>query len=158
MADPTQRTSRTPGSGGAWTDLVAGAPGLARRVRARFEANLHHVIGTVRSDGAPRLSGTEVAFEDGDVRLGMMPRSRKLADVRRDPRVELHSAPLEEDLAQGDAKLSGTLVADDDVDADGPGEYFSLQIHRAGLVRVADEELVFSVWTPRKGVRTIRRR
>jgi hypothetical protein len=34
----------------------------------------------------------------------------QLCDVRRDPRVELHSAPLEDDLSTGDAKLTGALI------------------------------------------------
>ncbi len=74
----------------SWADIATADPDLAARVRHRFESNLHHVLGTVRPDGSPRLSGSEVSFDD-DVRIGMMPGSRKLADVLRDPRVEIHS-------------------------------------------------------------------
>ena len=58
----------------SWKDFAASAPMLADVVKARFGSNLHHVIGTVRADGSPRLSGTEVTIEDGEVSLGMMPR------------------------------------------------------------------------------------
>ncbi len=92
----------------SWADIATADPDLAARVRHRFESNLHHVHGTVRPDGSPRLSGSEVSFDD-DVRIGMMPGSRKLADVLRDPRVEIHSTPLEDDLANGDARLTGRL-------------------------------------------------
>lgn len=94
----------------AWRDLADAEPEFARAVADRFAANLHHLIATLRRSGAPRISGTEVKIDD-EVRVGMMPDSRKLADVGADPRVEIHSAPLEEDLAAGDAKIAGRLVA-----------------------------------------------
>lgn len=139
----------------SWRRVRDEAPELAASVRARFAANLHHVIGTVRADGAPRLSGTELQIDD-EVWLGMMPGSRKLEDVRRDPRVEIHSAPLEEDLREGDAKLAGRLLDAGPVEGQ-PGSAFTLDIERVGLVRVVDDELVITTWTPGGGVRTIRR-
>ena len=141
-----------------WAAFEADAPDLAERVRARFAANLHHIIGTIRSDGSPRLSGTEIRIEDGDVTVGMMPRSRKLADVQRDPRVEIHSAPLEEDLAGGDAKLAGALVELPAPEGGVPGSYFRLDLVLVSLVRVDGDELVFATWQPERGVRTTRRR
>ena len=68
-----------------WGELEREAPAFATEVRSRFEVNVHHILRTIRPDGSPRLSGTEVRIADGEVTLGMMPRSRKLADVRRDP-------------------------------------------------------------------------
>lgn len=141
-----------------WAAFETGAPDLAARVRERFAANLHHVIGTVRANGSPRLSGTEVRIEDGDVTVGMMPRSRKLADVRRDPRVEIHSAPLEEDLAGGDAKLAGALVEFPAPEGGVPGSYFRLDLELVSLVQVDGDELVFTTWRPGRGVTTTRRR
>lgn len=146
------------GAHATWADLLEASPELAERLAARFTANLHHVIGTIREDGAPRLSGTEVTIADGRVTVGMMPDSRKLADVRRDPRVEVHSAPLDDDLAHGDAKLAGVLVAIPEPDGGVPGSYFELRIRVASLVRVEGDELMFTVWRPDRGSRTIRRR
>lgn len=146
------------GVGAAWADLLEDSSELAERIAARFAANLHHVLGTVREDGAPRLSGTEVRIAEGRVTFGMMPGSRKLADVRRDPRVEVHSAPTDDDLAHGDAKLAGVLVAVTEPDGGVPGSYFELRIRLASLVRVEGDELVFTVWRPDRGSRTIRRR
>lgn len=75
---------RGPGGGGAsWGGFVEAAPDLAGRIRARFAANLHHVMGTVRPEGAPRLSGTEVRIGDDQVTVGMMPGSRKLDEIGR---------------------------------------------------------------------------
>jgi hypothetical protein len=140
-------TTTNVGTSASWAELVAAAPELAERVRRRFVANLHHVLGTIRPTGAPRLSGTEVRIDDEHVRLGMMPGSRKLADVRRDPQVELHSAPLEEDLTDGDAKLAGRLRETPAWDPSIPvGTYFALDIELVSLVRVEGEELVLTTW------------
>lgn len=140
----------------SWRRVRDEAPELAASVRGRFAANLHHVIGTVRSGGAPRLSGTEVQIDDDEVRLGMMPGSRKLEDVLRDPRVEIHSAPLEEDLRDGDAKLTGRLVHTGPVEGQ-PGSAFTLDIGRVGLVQVVENGLVLTTWTPDGGLTTTRR-
>lgn len=148
----------TNGNGATWAEFAEDAPELADRIRARFSANLHHVIGTIRADGAPRLSGTEVEIGDDDVTIGMMPRSRKLEDVRRDQRVELHSAPLEEDLADGDAKLAGTLTEVPAPEGGVPGTYLRLDIELASLVQVVGDELVLTTWRPGRATRETRRR
>ena len=150
--------TRTTEGGVPWAAVTAEAPAFAERVRARFVANLHHVIGTVRTDGSPRLSGTEVAIGPNEVTLGMMPGSRKLADVRRDPRVEIHSAPLEADLAHGDAKLTGWLLeTTEPPTAPSVAGSFALRITRVSLVRVADDQLVFTTWDPLRGQQEQRR-
>ena len=144
--------------GASWRDFGEAAPDLAEAVEARFAAHIHHVIGTLRRDGAPRLSGTEVQIEDGRLRVGMMPRSQKLADVRRDPRVEIHSAPLEPDLAGGDAKVAGRLREAGAPDGGQPGSMFELDIELVSMVRVDGDELELTTWRPGRGVRTLRRR
>ncbi len=86
----------------------------------------------------------------------MMSGSKKLSDVRRDPRVELHSAPLETDLAAGDGKLAGWL-AEQGPTAGAGGTSFRLEIRLASLVRVEDDELVLTTWRPGRGLREVRR-
>lgn len=138
-----------------WETFAAADEALAAAVRDRFAANLHHVLGTLRPSGAPRLSGTEVTIDD-HVRIGMMLDSQKLADVQRDPRVELHSAPLETDLAGGDARLTGRLVSDGPIE-EIEGHAFLLDIERVTLIQVNADELVISTWTPGSGTEVIRR-
>src|SRR3954447_9517357 len=109
----------------AWRDVERAEPEFARRVRALFEAGRHKTMATVRADGAPRISGIEAAFEDGELVFGSMPKARKGADLRRDPRFALHSAtvdPVEGAEAQwpGEAKVSGRAVAAG-AGTDGPG-------------------------------------
>lgn len=136
----------------SWTLLCSDAPELARAITDRFQANLHHVLGTIRPDGSARLSGSEVAIDPNGVGIGMMPDSHKLRDVRRDPRVELHSAPLEDDLSTGDAKLTGILVENDTLEGQS-GVAFTLEVTRASLVRVTDDQLQFATWSPTSGLR-----
>jgi pyridoxamine 5'-phosphate oxidase-like protein len=98
-----------------WQDIEKDAPEFAKRVREVFGAGKHKTLATLRKDGSPRISGSELEFADGEVTFGMMADSLKLADVRRDPRIALHSPSLDppEDQASwtGDAKIAGRAVA-----------------------------------------------
>ncbi|WP_279582144.1 pyridoxamine 5'-phosphate oxidase family protein [Fodinicola feengrottensis] len=76
----------------AWRDVEAAEPEFARRVRALFDAHKHKTIATLRADGSPRISGIETVFEAGELGFGSMPKARKGADLRRDPRFALHSS------------------------------------------------------------------
>src|SRR3712207_2950730 len=97
-----------------WQEFVDAEPDFARAVKERFDSNKHKLLGTLRKDGSPRISGIETTFKDGEVWLGMMPGSMKLRDLQRDPRFTLHTSS--EDPGDdgsgwgGDAKLSGTAV------------------------------------------------
>ena len=94
----------------SWSEVERAAPELAAAVRGRFDAHRHKVLGTLRADGSPRLSGIEVTFRDGEMWLGMMPGSRKASDLRADPRLAVHSATADPDLADGDARITGRAV------------------------------------------------
>ncbi len=142
--------------GVSWSEFEADAPELAHAVKARFQSHAHHIVGTLRESGGPRLSGTEVYIGD-ELRVGVMSDSRKLADLLRDGRAEIHSAPLEEDLAGGDARVSGRLVEDGPV-ADLDGTYFRMELDRVTLIQVDDDELVVTTWTAADGQKEARRR
>ncbi|OZF26192.1 pyridoxamine 5'-phosphate oxidase family protein [Rhodococcus sp. 14-2483-1-2] len=107
-----------------WADFERDRPELAGLIRARFEQGRDHVLATLRADGSPRVSGIEIAFLDGEIQLGMMHGSRKLADIQRDPRVALHAATLTAAGTDGmpvDAKLSGQAeIYVDRIDEDHP--------------------------------------
>ncbi len=94
----------------AFADVETEQPEFAARVRAVFDAHRHKVLATLRADGAPRVSGIEAAFALGDLWLAGMPRSVKFADLRRDPRMALHSGSDEPDSFTADAKVSGRAV------------------------------------------------
>ncbi|MCW2694386.1 MAG: pyridoxamine 5-phosphate oxidase-related FMN-binding protein [Mycobacterium sp.] len=91
----------------SWHDFAAAAPELAARVRERLEATGLALIATLTSDGSPRISPVEPLIALGELWLGMMPASRKAADLRRDPRIALHGATVDKQVTAGDAKLAG---------------------------------------------------
>jgi hypothetical protein len=94
-----------------WQDVVDSEPDLAAEAQRVFDAHKHKTIATLRRDGSPRLGGLELGSSAGGVAFGMMPRSRTAADLRRDPRTEVHSASFivegEEESWHGDARISG---------------------------------------------------
>lgn len=150
----------------SWSEIVADAPDFAERVRGAFDAGTNKTLATIRSDGSPRISGSELRFADGPlgvrVTLGMMPESRKLADVRRDPRVAVHSPTLEPppgSLGGGDAKLSGVLIEFDDPALTIPGFSFELDVREAVLTTVdeAASLLVVESWHPSRGYHRLAR-
>ncbi len=91
-----------------WLGLVAAAPEITTPGLALIERAGVVLLGTVRRDGAPRISPVEPLFADGELYLGMMPRSHKVADLRRDPRVSLHS-PVADRTATEELKLHGRV-------------------------------------------------
>lgn len=90
----------------SWADFEGSAPELAARVRGRLESGSHCLLGSLRSDGFPRISGVIPSFRDGELWLAM-PESFKAADLRRDDRMSLHSAAAMSPVGEGDAKLHG---------------------------------------------------
>ncbi len=148
------------------------APALAKAVQGRFEAHLHHVMATLRRDGAPRVSGTEVAFRGDDLWVGSMWQAVKAQDLRADPRVALHSAPIDPTMADGDAKVAGRAVevtAPDEIESwvqggpeerrppPGPFHLFRLDVEEVVLVTVTEDHLVVDSWTPAGGLRRVDR-
>lgn len=154
----------------SWNRIETEAPELAAAIRARFGANLHKTLATLRIDGSPRISGTEVVFADGDVWLGSMPGAMKAKDLLRDGRCAIHSAPVDDKLVDGDAKLAGVAHAVTDLDEihrawpdweglpqDGGAHAFCVDITEVVLTTVADDALVATSWHPDRGVETHRR-
>ena len=147
-----------------WSVLESEAPVLAVKIRARFEGHAHHVLGTLDSAGAPRLSGINVFFNEGEMWFGSMTGARKVADINRDPRIAVHSATLSEEMAGGDARVSGVAVSLDPQRAarwrpENPaeGNFFSVEIRKVHLVEVAGDELVISMWDTEQGLRIVHR-
>jgi hypothetical protein len=146
----------------AWQDVEQAVPEFARRVRAAFDAHRHKTIATVRADGAPRISGIEAAFEDGELVFGSMPAARKGADLRRDPRFALHSATVDpvvgaEAQWPGEAKISGRAIT---TGSAGPGgDTFRADIAEVVHTHLDDAatKLVVEWWTPAHGLRTAER-
>ncbi|MER7015194.1 pyridoxamine 5'-phosphate oxidase family protein [Saccharopolyspora sp. NPDC000359] len=154
-----------------WQEFAEQAPELAARVRARLETFQHHVLATLRRDGSPRVSGTEVGWRGPDLTLGSMPGARKAVDLRRDARFALHANPgAAEDMIGGvDVKLAGRAVevtGDEHrawvAEAKPPSadsHLFRLDLTEVTTTGVSEDQthLVITAWTPGGGVRTTKR-
>jgi Pyridoxamine 5'-phosphate oxidase len=148
----------------SWSEVEAEAPELAARARSLFDAYKHKTLATLRRDGSPRVSGTEIGFAEGELWFGSMPRAVKALDLQRDPRFALHS-PLGDD---GDAKLAGR--AEEVTDAERfaalsgaePGSFhlFVADITELVTVAVGDppDHLVIESWHEGRGLTRRERR
>ena len=139
---------------GSWAEFEREAPELAAAVRERFDVRKHATMATLRVDGSPRISGTEVAFTHGQLVLGSMPNARKALDLRRDPRVAIHSPtvdPPEEDPAAwaGEAKVAGIAV---EVESDDSSHTFHIDLREAVLTRVSGDALAITAWHEGRGI------
>jgi len=165
----------------SFADVEQAEPDLANRVRAILSSATNAVIGTVRRDGSPRLSGADPWFHDGQLRIWSMPRARKGQDLRRDPRVAVHSIPWDSrkvrdgaaDVGLADAKVSGTAVLTTDagevstfrawlttergVEPPEDWDLFTIDIDELTVVSVDDGQLVVDRWSTLDGRRTMRR-
>lgn len=149
----------------AWADLAAAEPDLAGRVRGLFTAHRHHTMATLRRDGSPRLSGTEVRFDDADLVVAMMPRTLRALDLRRDPRVAIHSHsvdPPEDDPSAwpGEAMIAGTAVEIARTDAADHADSFRIDVTQVVVTGIGTpaDHLVIESWSPEGGLRRSERR
>ncbi|QZY16527.1 pyridoxamine 5'-phosphate oxidase family protein [Streptomyces decoyicus] len=172
VADVEGGAGRAGGGGGGeavgWSVVRAVVPEFAGRVQERFGAYRHHVFATLRKDGAPRLTGLEADFRHGELWLGMMVGSRKVLDLRRDPRFSLHANPGPgADLSGGDVRVSGRAVEVTDpevvaryaavVKPPEPFHLFRAELTEAVRTYVEDSYVVLESWVPGRPLRTIRR-
>lgn len=139
----------------SWADFAAADPALAAEVAAAFGVRKHCTMATLRADGAPRISGTEVEFAAGQVFLGMPADSRKRLDLARDPRLAVHSPtrdPLPDGSWPGEAKLSGTAVPVSDT-------RFRIDISSAVFTSLTADgkRLLIQLWRPGRGTQTMQR-
>lgn len=137
------------------TDLVTADPRLAEDVRAAFAVGKHCTIATLRADGSPRISGTEVEFEGGHLYVGTPVDARKAADIRRDPRVAIHSPtrdPQPDGSWPGEAKVSGVAVEVPTLAGYPPGSLrFRIDLTSAVFTDLSDESpprLRIRFWRP----------
>jgi pyridoxamine 5'-phosphate oxidase-like protein len=151
-----------------WETFVQACPELAEIAWARFVRDQLVLVGTLRKDGWPRISPCEVDLAAGHLFLGMMWQSKKALDLRRDPRVVVHSVTCNRDGADGDVKLYGRAMAITDprlrsayreaiqVRIDWAPEkpefhLFSMDIEQASFVKFGETRQMI-VWDSERGI------
>lgn len=150
-----------------WHQSSQDAPDLSGSVRARFEAAKHHVLATLRRDGSPRVSGTEVEFRGPDLTLGSMYGALKARDLQRGGRFALHANAGDGSMQGGDAKVAGVAI---EVHGEGEAEFkdgqpparshsFRLELSEVVLTSVHPDgdRLLIQTWRPGTGVQQIER-
>jgi hypothetical protein len=153
-----------------WSEFTEAEPEFAAKAQLAFDRHIHKTMATLRRDGSPRISGTEVRFEHGEMWIGSMPGAVKARDLLRDPRVALHCASAEPDESAGtmdpDAKISGRAIeiTDPDVVAKFAGDappgnmhLFFIDIQEVVITGVEDQKLVIDTWTPTTGRKRVSR-
>ncbi len=155
----------------SWSAFHTDDPELADVVAGRFVAHRHHVLATLRADGAPRLWGTEVRIVDDTLLLGWMTGTRRAGDLARDGRCALHAQPDDDGMAIGDAKLTGWArpvndprVRDAFLLAAGSEQstafdLFAVDLETVTVTRVHPDgdRLVISTWRTGAGTTTVER-
>lgn len=146
-----------------WAQFSGAEPEFAARVRGAFERRKHATMATLRADGAPRISGTEVQFDDdaGQLVIGSMSGARKGADLLRDGRVALHSPtidpPADDPSAwQGEAKISGRAIYDS---SETEFDKFEIDIDQVVFTDIGQskDKLRIASWNRGQGLRVVER-
>jgi hypothetical protein len=151
-----------------WGEFEASAPELAELGLAGFREQNLCLVGTLRADGWPRISANEIYFADGELLLGMMPRSRKSLDLERDPRITVMTPQCDREAKRGDFKIYGRAldVTDPDVREhygqtiyaaigwrpEEPYPLWSVDIESAGYISFGSNARLLR-WSPGTGLR-----
>jgi Pyridoxamine 5'-phosphate oxidase len=144
-----------------WAEFKEAEPEFASRVRGLMGSRKHLTMATLRRDGSPRISGTEVEFDDDELRIGSMLSAVKALDLRRDPRVAIHG-PTEDPPQgnpsgwKGEAKIAGTAK---EIDSGVDAHHFHIDINEVVITRLnaAGDRLVVESWNPSRGYRIMER-
>ena len=138
-----------------WREIESSEPAFAEGVKALFDAHKHKTMATLRKDGSPRISGTEIKIAGGQLTIGSMTNSVKAMDLRRDPRMAIHGPthdPTKGGGWRGEAKVAGRAI---EVSSGHGGHAFRIDIHEVaitGLNKTRDG-LVIESWSDTRGYR-----
>ena len=124
-----------------------------------MSARKHLTMATLRNDGSPRISGTEVQFIGEQLEIGSMRGALKAIDLLRDPRIAIHGPTADPTKAggwRGEAKLAGHAIPiPSEVDA----HRFRIDVDEVVLTRLntARDRLVIESWNPKRGYKMTER-
>lgn len=156
-----------------WTEFASEAPRIAEVFVRRHKAtgNLCF-LATLRSDGSPRISPMEPRIFEGRLVLIGMPNTTKFRDLTRDSRFSLHTATVDTNVGDGDAKVWGEArnvqnhdfharFAEDlfqesgfDLRTQRFDPFFVADLTGASSVEFIDGQLTITTWKPGEGERS----
>ena len=93
----------------SWTDLTVAAPAFAEAVAGHMAGAGASVLGTIGTDGSPRLTTVEAPVRGGHLWLQVRALSAVQADLERDARFTLH-VPPPADPAHGALTITGRAL------------------------------------------------
>jgi hypothetical protein len=138
-----------------WAEFEQAAPELATVGRDCVERHGFMLLGTVRRDGTARISPVGVRIVDRELTMSFLAGSTKERDVRRDPRILLHSPVLHGDDPNSELKLRGRAIEIDDEELhakaalwDPPPALvaFAIDLESAALLEWSKGEVTVTRW------------
>ncbi len=159
-----------------WDEFTVAAPRIASIFTRRHAAtgNLC-MLGTLRSDGYPRISPVEPRMFEGQLWIVGMPGTTKFRDLARDPRFTLHTATVDTQVTEGDAKVWGRvhdvrdpalhqrfaedLFAESGFDLRGQefDQFLAADLEGGSSVEVGGGHMEVTIWRPGQAERVIRK-
>jgi Pyridoxamine 5'-phosphate oxidase len=160
-----------------WKEFTEAAPRIAAIFTRRHAAagNLC-MLATLRSDGFPRISPMEPRVLEGQLWLVGMPDTTKFRDLGRDPRFCLHTATMDTQVRDGDAKLWGVVenIQDkplhqrfatalfEEIGLDLRGQefdpFYAADLVGASAVEIVDgDHMDITIWKPGEPERVVRK-
>lgn len=139
----------------SWQEFSQQAPEPAKQVRVRFEAAENHVLATLRRDGSPRVSGSEVDFAGLHIMVGAMLDARKARDLQRDGRFASTPSPAAVVTSRSQASRSKSPIRGEIKAVQGnaqPCHLCRLNLAEAALTEVEGNTLVITTWYPGQSV------
>jgi len=159
-----------------WQEFTQAAPRIAEVfARRHAAAGSLCMLATLRSDGYPRISPMEPRIFEGELWLVGMPGTTKFRDLARDPRFCLHTATVDTEVKEGDAKLWGTVVHVPDRELhrrwaaslfeetgfDLRGQefdtFYAADLTAASAVEVGGGHMDVTIWKPGEAERVVRK-
>src|SRR3954452_2281402 len=150
-----------------WKEFTDVAPRIAAIFARRHAATGKLcLLATLRSDGSPRISPIEPRVFEDELWLVGMPGTTKFRDLARDPRFCLHTATVDPQVADGDAKLWGVvrdvqdkalhqrfatqLFEETGLDLRGRefDQFYAADLTSASSVEVGDGHMDVTIWKP----------
>jgi hypothetical protein len=142
-----------------WGELEGAAPQITGPGGRRLEETRVALLGTLRTDGSPRISPVEPYLSNGHLLFGAMSWSLKVRDLARDSRCVLHSAITGPNNAEDELKLYGrALEADAEVrQSCREGWWHAQHAVAATVFELHLEQATFISWDLEGGEMRIRR-